>query len=250
MKRADIPIRLRIARAADVAKIPDAALKAMAPADVAPRLLAADEYRRRASVPHLDGDLYRYRLDLAREVLETTDPGRAAELVKAAGVTPDWQHEAFTGMHGHEHPDNGVRGSTLHDHRHAHDGTASHKHDHPGARPGAAPGQAAGKSAAPSTRLAKSASHAPRSITVPTPALDRFTSARSFIDGVNTLARKGELGIAVKELAAVAAAHDEVTGQPGSAHYYEQRAKQVTDPVLASGYRQLAREARGKAGTS
>jgi hypothetical protein len=86
VKREDIPVRLRLARAQDIARIPDAALKTMSPADVAPRLLAAGEYRRRASVPHLDGDLYRYRLGLASEVLTTADPKRAAELVKAAGV--------------------------------------------------------------------------------------------------------------------------------------------------------------------
>jgi hypothetical protein len=86
MRREDIPARLRVARPADCQRIPLAALKSMAPADVGPRLAAADEYRRRARVPHLDADVLRYRLGLATEVLTTADPKRAADLVKAAGV--------------------------------------------------------------------------------------------------------------------------------------------------------------------
>lgn len=88
MLRSQIPARLRVSRAADCQRIPAAALAKMIPADVAPRLLAADEFRRRASVPHLDGDLVRYRTSLASEVLTTADPKRAAQLVAKAGITP------------------------------------------------------------------------------------------------------------------------------------------------------------------
>jgi hypothetical protein len=244
MRRQDIPARLRIARAADVAKIPDVALKAMAPADVAPRLLAADEYRRRAAVPHLDGDLYRHRLGLAREVLETADPKRAAELVKAAGV-PEWAHRAFTGAHVHEHPDNGVRGSALHEHRHFHEGDASHKHDHPGAGPVPASPQDTGKSAKSSRSgvlgpLAKGA--APRSVTVPTPALDEVSRSRSLADGLTRLQRSGRLGEAAAELVRVAAAAASLAGA-SKAVEYRRKAAVVSDPEMRQGYLELAAQA-------
>lgn len=87
MRREDIPARLRVARPDDCKRIPAAALKSMTPAGVVSRLAAASEFRRRARVPHLDGDLYRYRIGQAGEVLATTDLKRAAELIKAAGVT-------------------------------------------------------------------------------------------------------------------------------------------------------------------
>lgn len=97
MRREDIPARLRVARPADCRRIPLAALKSMQPADVAPRLSAADEFRRRARVPHLDGDLMSYRLGLASEVLATADPKRAAALIKAAGITPGQRPAAASG---------------------------------------------------------------------------------------------------------------------------------------------------------
>lgn len=62
MNRSLIPAGLRAARAADIAQVPDRALKAMQSTDVAPRLNAAAVFRRRAAVPHLDADLYRSRL--------------------------------------------------------------------------------------------------------------------------------------------------------------------------------------------
>ncbi len=86
MRHAEIPAGLAKARAADIARIPTRVLAKMTRADLADRLVAAGEYRRRARVPHLDGDLFSYRLGLATEVLTTDDPKRAAELVKAAGV--------------------------------------------------------------------------------------------------------------------------------------------------------------------
>ena len=268
MRRTDIPVRLRIARAADIAKIPDTALKAMAPADVAPRLLAADEYRRRAAVPHLDGDLYRHRLSLAREVLATADPKRAAELVKAAGVlaytlrdgtkvpTSDaTELKTAIGVGKRDHR-TGLPGDDPAFRRHLIDRAkalnlrqeipASWGAEYAGKSAKAAPGRAH-----PGTLLAKSTSPAaaPRSITVPTPALDRLNTARSFEDGLSTLARKGELGIAAKELAAVAAAHGEVTGKSG-AWRYERKAALATDPADRQAYLELARREREKAGTS
>lgn len=86
MRRAEIPDGLLKARRADIDRIPGRVLAKMTRGDLPDRLVAAGEYRRRASVPHLDGDLYRYRLGLATEVLTTDDSQRAAELVKGAGV--------------------------------------------------------------------------------------------------------------------------------------------------------------------
>lgn len=86
MNRAQIPDALLKSRGAEIRRIPDRVLAKLTRADLANRLLAAGEYRRRASVPHLDGDLYRHRLGLATEILTTDDPKRAAELVKGAGV--------------------------------------------------------------------------------------------------------------------------------------------------------------------
>lgn len=86
MRRAEIPDALLKARRADIDRIPAAVLAKLTRADLANRLLAAGEYRRRADVPHLDGDLFRLRIGQASEVLATSDPKRAAELVKGAGV--------------------------------------------------------------------------------------------------------------------------------------------------------------------
>lgn len=86
MNRAEIPDALLKARRADIDKIPGRVLKTLTRAGLTGLLLASGEYRRRAGVPHLDGDLLGHRLGLAREVLETDDPKRAAELIKGAGV--------------------------------------------------------------------------------------------------------------------------------------------------------------------
>lgn len=86
MKRQDIPVRLRVARGADIDRMPLA--KMASPAEVTGRLLAHDEFQRRARVPHLDADLYRHRIRQATQVLTTSDPAEAAALIKAAGVTP------------------------------------------------------------------------------------------------------------------------------------------------------------------
>ena len=143
MRREDIPAGLRIARAKDVARIPAAALAKMQPADVALRLLAADEYRRRAEVPHLDGDLFRARISQASTVLTTANPAEASALIKAAGVTatpqqsaagvPGWVHRPFTGTHDHDHSAWGAANADRgggHTHRHEHRGDSNHHHAH------------------------------------------------------------------------------------------------------------------------
>jgi hypothetical protein len=96
VRRGEIPDALLKARKADIDRIPAAVLAKLTRADLANRLLAAGEYRRRASVPHLDGDLFRLRIGQASEVLTTSDPKRAGELVKGAGVgvTTDAGHTA------------------------------------------------------------------------------------------------------------------------------------------------------------
>lgn len=268
MRRADIPVRLRTTRAADCAKIPDAALAKMTPADVETRLQAADEFRRRAAVPHLDGDLLRGRLALAREVLTTPDPKRATALAKAAGVPSYTLRDGTKVPTGDAHELAAAIGRAKADHLTGQPG------DDPGFRrhligraaalnqraaiPQSWAHEAAGKSTvakagrAPARlsagtrygRLAKAAAPARpgRSVTVLTPALDIVSRSKSLEDGLTTLQRKGYLGLAAKELAAVAAASAEVRGEAGSASYYAAKARQVTDPADRAAYQELARQ--------
>lgn len=86
MRRTEIPDALLKARRKDIDKIPDRVLKTLTRAGLVNRLLAAGEFRKRANVPHLDGDQLAYRLGQVHDVLTTDDPQRAATLVKAAGA--------------------------------------------------------------------------------------------------------------------------------------------------------------------
>jgi hypothetical protein len=318
MRRSDIPARLRVARAADIAKIPDAALKAMAPADVAPRLLAADEYRRRARVRGLDGDLYRHRLGLAREVLETADQGRAAELVKAAGVL------AYTLRDGTKVPTSEAAelktaiGLGKRDHRTGRPGDdpafrrhlidrakalnlrqeipASWGSEYAGKGTAAKAAQydqrataaqvsdpalarayrrlaameraGTGRPAAPA-RAPRGAQVAKGTTPVVTlPALDDLTgkaaAAQSVSKAIEQMAAAGRLGALARDIAHLAdhvksggaivrnpaPARPELSGALAKAAHYERQAARVSSPVLASGYRELARGEREKAGTA
>ena len=86
MNRAEVPDALMLSRRADIDRIPAAALAKMTRADLANRLVAAGEFRQRARQPRQPADTARMYADLAGEILTTTDPQRAAELVKSAGV--------------------------------------------------------------------------------------------------------------------------------------------------------------------
>jgi hypothetical protein len=255
MDRSQIPARLRADRAHDCARIPSAALKSMTPADVAPRLLAHDEYVRRARVPHLDGDLLRHRLGLAREVLTTADPRRAAELIAKAGVSPGATAAAAGTLPGQRRPLPGqlpleatthTGGWGTHQHRiadcqhihvHTHRGDNDHSqadHHRPGSQQGLSPSP---PNAAPSTGI-KSAG---RSVTVPTPALNVVAHSSSLDDGLTKLNQQGRLGEAAAELGRLAAAAASLKGLSKAVHYREQAAR-VSDPEMRSAYLQMARE--------
>lgn len=88
MRRAEIPDSLMKARGADIGRVPVTALAKMTRGDLVARLNAAAEYRRRGRQPRQPAEAARMYADLASESLTTTDPKRAAGLVKAAGVTP------------------------------------------------------------------------------------------------------------------------------------------------------------------
>ena len=244
MLRSQIPAAVAKARAADIDRIPLAALAKMAPADVSPRLLAADEMRRRAFAHGQPADLARMYSDLASEVLTTADPKRAGAIMKTAGITT-LAHEPMIGTHTHEHTAFGVPGDDdpTHEHEHTHDGDAVHRHFH---------ATKAAKAAGPvmSGALRKAAptpAQGARSVTVPTPALDDLADSRSFHDGLTKLARAGRLGQAAKELALVADAKMALDrGVESEPDRYAALADQVTDPAMRDGYAELAAKARQK----
>lgn len=258
MNRSDIPAALRVSRAADVARIPAAVLKSMTPGDVAPRLLAADEFRRRAGQRHQLPETARMYAGLASEILTTADQHRAAALLKAAGV-PWPTHGPMTGTHTHAHPAFGTQGGDqAHEHEHSHSGDAEHRHYADHAR------MSAGKSAGPSGPLRKAAPPAPARtgrqlaegewkveagggppVVVKVPVLASFKSARVIADAGNA----GQLGALAREIASVAAAWGE-SGSLAKAARYEQQAARVTDPDLSRGYRELAAQARQEAGAA
>jgi hypothetical protein len=269
VRREDIPARLRVARASDCQRIPLAALKSMKPADVAPRLLAADEFRRRARVPHLDGDLMSYRLSQASEVLTTADPKRAAQLLAKAGITSYQLRDGTTVPTATEHDIRAAVAIGQRDRSTGRPGDDEGFRQHligraaalgckpaipaswaPGA--GAAASQAAGKSAAVSGRLAKSAAPRERSVTVPTPALDLMGASRSLPDGMTTLIRHGLLHQAARELGQVAAVQADLNGAGhlAKAEQFKRKAMVASDPADRRGYEELAKAELVKAGAA
>lgn len=259
MNRSDIPAALRVSRAADVARIPAAVLKSMTPGDVAPRLLAADEFRRRAGQRHQLPETARMYAGLASEILTTGDSKRAAALMKSAGV-PFAGHDPMSGTHSHSHPAFGSQGGDQeHEHEHSHSGDADHRHYADHAR------MSAGKSAGPlSGMLRKAAPPAPapargrRSwaawavqegdgppVRVAVPILDALASDSAAV--IARAAGRGELTALAREIDAVEKARvASAADLPGKAAQYEQLAAQTPDPATAAAYREMARKARGE----
>lgn len=244
MNRAQIPGALLNARRADIDKIPAAVLKTLTRADLADRLLAAGVYRQRASVPHLDGDLFRARLGQASEVLATSSPQRAAELIKGAGV-------GVTPAAG--------RGPVP-----------------------AAP--APSRAPAAGTRMTKAAGGESTRYPAVDLLVQKATAARSVADALLDLAKAGRLGDLERDIAAMrrdtasgrlelvkgpAPAGGLAKGAGALAGYvaselawqrspagqamakaaeYQQKAAVVSDPLLRNGYLEMARLEREKAG--
>jgi hypothetical protein len=245
VRRAEIPDGLLKARRADIDRIPGRVLAKMTRGDLSNRLVAAGEYRRRASVPHLDGDLLRYRLGLASEVLTTDDQNRAAELVKGAGVAAAG-HGPFVGTHTHAHPAFGSQGGDVnHEHEHSHDGDASHSHTH------TAKSARSTRPAAPGTlRKAAQPAESAGSVYVHTPTLDILADSKSCGDGITKLLRQGALGHLRQDIAAVEKAAAKLGTGGGKAAEYERKAYIVTDPETRRGYLELAAQERQKAGAA
>ena len=269
MLRSEIPAILAKARTADVARIPVTALAKMSPPDVAPRLQAADEMRRRARVRGAPADMARWYFDLAGEVLATDDPERAAEIIKAAGVKT-FDHEPMTTTHIHEHAAFGLPdGASTHLHEHTHDGDGEHEHMHVAlhGRPvrGAPRGAKAAKAAAPrpgagwtplQKDMAPSRSGGKRNVPawdieddggppvrVAVPALTRFASDSATV--IERAADAGQLAAVASEIAAVEKARAaSAANLPGHAAECERLAETIADPAAAQFYRQRAADIR------
>lgn len=280
MDRSQISPALMKARGRDIAKIPLAAMKTISsPGELGMRLNAYDALVAKARRPHLEAGLLAGYHQLATEVLTTEDRARAVELMKTAGTAPHYsppemQRMLRTGTackltSGHICPVGNVRDlryqvtiaqgamgrGTPEDSAAFRSFLVSRARflgvpnlipqdwGRPAAQSSAV---AAGKSAAarPATSgaLAKAL---PRSVTVPTPALDDLGKSRSLNDGMNKLIEQGRLHQAAAELAAVDAASRSLRGQ-GKAAIYLQKAKQVSDPVMAQAYREMARAEAGE----
>ena len=262
MQRSEIPWRLAAARGATIARIPGATLAKMAPCDLAPRLLAHDALIRKARVPHLDRDLYCYRVRMATDALTETDPRQLAAIMKAAGV-PWSGHEPMTGTHSHAHPAYGSQGGDAnHEHEHTHRGDANHRHSHASAKSAKSVTQLAadavrraagqlrlpdGTVYTPRPAVSGALAKAPRSVTVPTPALDEVSGSRSLADGLTKLQRQGRLGQAAAELGRVAEADASLRGVSKAAEY-EAKAARMTCAEDRQAYLELARAERAKAG--
>ena len=221
MKHSEIPAGLAKARSADIARIPNRVLAKMTRADLANRLVAAGEFRRRASVPHLDGDLYRYRLGLASEVLTTDDPKRAAELVKAAGV--------------------GVTIGTGRAARPAAAATGT-------LRKGAAPD---GVIRYPAVDLLVDKANAARSVATALMELakaGRLADLERDIASMRRHVSSGRRELVKGPPAAGLVKAAGTSADTSKAARYERKAQLVTDPELRQGYRELARREREKAG--
>lgn len=278
MDRSQISPGLAKARAADIAKISFAAMKAMTAAELPLRLLTYDHFAAKSRRPGLDADLARGYRQLAVEALTTADRARAAKLMKTAGVAPSYDGAELERMcragtalrlaDGHVVPAADARdlryAITLAQgaigRRTAEDSAAFRNFLQRRARalgvtlppdwgrpaaPAVSPSTTRqnqpmpGNSPAGKSALAKSA---PRSVTVDTPALDGLARSRSLEDGLTTLRRQGQLGQAAAELARVAAAADSLDGL-SKAVSYRRKAAVVTDPLLRQGYLELATEA-------